>query len=170
MDKSNFSRLNMLLVIIGILIIFSGCLEQQPVPITPTPPTITPTPTPTPAPTTTLTPTITISSPTEGDQVSLRHIVEGTSAGVYGSNLKIYVLVYPIEVGRWWVQPDVNILPNGNWDTNVYFGDPANPSKDIGKKFRISVIATSVKLKEGEQLENIPDNAYRVDIKEVVRR
>ena len=163
MDKISFCRLMLVLGIIGTLAIFSGCTENPPPMITPqttTPQITTPPPTP---------PTITISSPTEENIVSLRNIVEGTSTSVYGSNLNIYVLVYPIEGGRWWVQPDVNILANGNWDTNAYFGDSANPSKDIGKKFKVSVIVTSAKLQEGQQLEKVPDNIYRVDIREVVR-
>lgn len=162
------------LVIIGVMVTFSGCVQPQSV-VTPTP-TVIPSPTTPIPPTSPPTPTqpkITVSSPKGGDNVSLRQIVKGTSTGVYGSGLSIYVLVYPIAAGGpWWVQPEVSILTNGNWETNAYFGDPANPSVDIGKKFKISAIITSVKLKEGMRfgkVEDVSGIVYRIDIEEVVR-
>ncbi|MFZ3058111.1 MAG: hypothetical protein WA102_00105 [Candidatus Methanoperedens sp.] len=179
------------LVMIGILAIFSGCIDESttmPTPTTTSIPTATPTPTltatistPTPTPTQlptviptqtfTSTPSITITSPTEGDMVTWRYIVEGTSNGVYGSKLSFYVLIYPIEAGGpWWVQPMGDISPNGNWETTAYFGrDPANYPEDSGKHFKVSAIITSTKLTEGQQLEKIPDNLNRFDIK-VVRK
>lgn len=114
-------------------------------------------------------PSITIISPTENGNVSSRNIVKGTSTNISGSNLNIYVLVCPIESQEWWVQPNVKLLSNGNWSTNAFFGDQANLQKDSGKKFMITVIATSTKLERGRTLEDIPENVYQVDITEVVR-
>lgn len=191
MENNKKGRFIMFLAVIGILAIFSGCIDKStmstPTPITSIPtanPTSTITPTPTyitPVPTTPLpttpalpantTPSITIISPKEGDIVTWRNSVEGTSNGVYGSKLSIYVLIYPVEAGGpWWVQPIVDISPNGNWDTTAYFGrDPANYPEDSGKHFKVSVIITSTKLKEGQQLEKIPENTNRYDVK-VVRQ
>lgn len=200
MGKSSFTRLMLFLGIVGILVIFSGCTERTseltptmtPSPTltffpTPTPtvtptvhtvtPTITPplTPTstsmPTPPATPTPPPSIAIVSPKDGDIVAWRYIVEGTSNGVYSSKLNIYILIYPIEAGGpWWAQPTVDISPNGNWETNVYFGrDPANYPEDSGKHFKVSAIITSERLTEGQQLEKIPGNVNRFDVK-VVRK
>lgn len=111
---------------------------------------------------------ITIDSPSENEQVSPRSIVEGTSTGIHGSNLNLYVLVYP-EGDYWWVQ-DVTIDSSGNWESNAYFGDPTKPDESIGKKFRIAVIATSEKLDVGDKFDTVPENVYRADIKGVVRK
>lgn len=111
---------------------------------------------------------ITIVLPKENDLVSKRSFVEGTSSGIYGSNLNLYVLVYP-EGDYWWVQ-ETDIDSNGNWESNAYFGDPTKPSESIGTKFRIVVIATSIQLEAGEKFDNVPENVYRADIKEVIRK
>ena len=135
------------IVAIAAVVIFAGCVEKegtaptpmQTTPITTPEPTVTPTPilTPSPIPTSTTTPTpaITITALEDGDKVSWREFVEGTSEGVYGSELNIYVLIYPTDGGGpWWVQPDVDVLRDGSWETNCYFG--REPPQDKSAHFR----------------------------------
>ncbi len=203
MGKNNFSSLILVLAVLGILAVFSGCLgsSQQGTP-NPTPeptsevtdletppettistpgeeelPASTPIPTPTPVITSSTDsvtpPKITISSPGEGDQVSLRQTVEGTSTGIYGTDYGIYVLVYPNATETdllWEVQPKVDISPNGNWNTNAYFGDPANPANDTGKHFKIAAIVSSAMMENGSLFAEIPDVVYRANINDVVRK
>lgn len=161
MSENISSHLIFFLVVTGILVV-SGCIDSQK--STPTPTATPPTPTPTATPPT---PTIAITAPREGNIVSYRYIVSGTSSGVYGSELSIYVLIYPIEVGGpWWVQPMIDISPNGNWETNVYFGrDPAQYPEDSGKHFRISAVITSIKLKEGQQWQKMPDYIVKDEVR-----
>ena len=141
-------------------------LTPSPTPTTPSPTPTTPSPTPTPSltpsptpttPSPTPTPAITITAPNSGDDVSWREIVEGTSEGVYGSELNIYVLVYPTDAGGpWWVQPDVDVLRDGSWESNCYFG--REPPHDKGAHFRVRVIITMQKLSEGQQWQKLPDH------------
>jgi hypothetical protein len=160
MCKRNFSRLMLFLVITGAIIIFSGCTETPTVISTPT---LTSTSIPS-------TSSITITSPREEDIVPWRYIVKGTSNGVDDPKLSIYVLIYPVEArGPWWVQPQVDILANGNWETTVYFGRyPAKYPEDSEAHFRVSAILTSKRLTEGQQFENIPTNINRSEI-DVIR-
>jgi len=79
---------------------------------------LTPTPTPTPTPP----PAVTITAPKEGDTVSWREFVEGSSEGVYNNpERNIYVLIYLIDAGGpWWVQPDIDVFRDGSWEVNCY--------------------------------------------------
>jgi|Deesub1362A_J573_1020465.scaffolds.fasta_scaffold06767_4 hypothetical protein len=111
--------------------------------------------------------TITIASPSDGAEVSWREVVEGISEGVHDSELNVYVLIYPINAGGpWWVQPEVDIFPDGKWEVNCYFGrDPQIYPEDKGANFRISAIVTREKLKEGQQLQKLPSYVVRDEIR-----
>lgn len=123
---------------------------------------------PTPTSTTTLTPAITITAPKSGDEVSRRELVEGTSEGVYDSDLNIYVLIYPTDAGGpWWVQPDVDVLRDGSWETNCYFG--REPPQDKGAHFRVRAIITTQDLREGQQLQKLPDYVVISETIKVIR-
>jgi hypothetical protein len=131
-------------------------------------PTPTPTPTPSPTSTVTLTPAITITAPKDGDKVSWHEFVEGTSEGVYGSELNSYVLIYPTDGGGpWWVQPDVDVLRDGSWETNCYFGRES--LQDKGAHFRVRAIITAQKLREGQQLQKLPDYVVSSETIKVIR-
>ena len=166
------------IVAIVAVVIFAGCVEEPtptPMPTTPTytpEPTVTPTPMPTETPTPTLPQSaVTITALEEGDTVLWREFVEGTSEGVYGSELNIYVLIYPIEVGGpWWVQPDVDLSHDGRWDVNCYFGrNPETHPQDRGARFRVCAIITTQKLSEGQQWQKLPDYIVKSETIEVIR-
>ncbi len=157
MKRKNIVGLIAIVAIVA-AVIFAGCVEEE-------------TPVPTPSPTaTTVVPSITITSKS-GDEVSWREFVEGTSEGVYGSDLNIYVLVYPTDAGGpWWVQPDVDVLRDGSWETNCYFGrDPKLHPEDKGAHFRICAIMTTEKLREGQQLQKLPDYVVKSETVKVTR-
>jgi len=167
------------IVAIAAVVIFAGCVEKKeptptPIPTTPTytpEPTVTPTPSLTPTPTPTPTSAITITVPKDGDKVSWREFVEGTSEGVYGSELNIYVLIYPIAGGGpWWVQPDVDVFRDGSWEVSCYFGrNPATNPEDKGAHFRVRAIITAQKLREGQQLQKLPDYIVSSETIKVIR-
>ena len=182
-------------IAIASVVIFAGCVEEPtpevtPTPVPTTPITATPIPTPeataTPAATPTATPTseatatptptpgpaVTIAAPEEGATVSWREFVEGTSEGVYGSDLSdIYVLIYPIDAGGpWWVQPEVDVSHDGSWEVNCYFGrNPATHPDDRGARFRVCAIITTQKLSEGQQWQKLPDYVVKSETINVVR-
>ncbi|MCW7071560.1 MAG: hypothetical protein OCU12_04420 [Methanophagales archaeon] len=161
MKRKNIVGLIALVAIVA-AVIFAGCVEEE-----------TPVPTPSPTATTvvpSVVPSITITSKS-GDEVSWREFVEGTSEGVYGSDLNIYVLVYPTDAGGpWWVQPDVDVLRDGSWETNCYFGrDPKLHPEDKGAHFRICAIMTTEKLREGQQLQKLPDYVVKSETVKVTR-
>jgi len=170
------------IVAIAAVVIFAGCVEKPaptPTPITtptpspsPTPsPVVSPTPTPTSTPTVSPTPppAVAITAPKEGDKVSRREFVEGTSEGVYNNpERNIYVLIYPIDAGGpWWVQPEVDISHDGSWEVNCYFG--REPPQDKGARFRVCAIITTQKLSEGQQWQKLPDYVVKSETLKVIR-
>ena len=115
-----------------------------PAPITPT--TTTPTPPPPPPPSTT---SLTITSPKDGSVVDYRRTIKGTSKGVHGSSNYISIIVQPHESGEYWVQPEVQPSPNGDWSVLVYFGDDAT-AKYKDKKFTVFALINSSRFAEGK--------------------
>lgn len=112
---------------------------------------------------------ISILSPRNGDQVSYRTSIEGSSEKVYGTDWKIYVLIKP-ENDVYYVQPGVSVSSGGRWELIPYFGrDPAQSTEDIGKSFKISAIVTKDSLKEGKWDKTFPNYVARVDVN-VVRK
>jgi hypothetical protein len=78
------------------------------------------------------------------------------------------VLIYPTDGGGpWWVQPDVDVLRDGSWETNCYFG--REPLQDKGAHFRVRAIITAQKLREGQQLQKLPDYVVSSETIKVIR-
>jgi hypothetical protein len=105
--------------------------------------------------------TISISSPSSGDTVKYRELVSGSSSGVYGSDLHLYVLVNPIESGEeWWIQTEATVSSDGSWQTIAQFGEDIE--EHIGKEYRVSAIVTSDELSLGK-LDDSPLVECRTD-------
>jgi hypothetical protein len=76
--------------------------------------------------------------------------------GVYGTPLKIYVVVLPHESeDEYWVQKEVTLLDTGSWSTLAYFGSDAT-SKDSGKKFTVYAVLSTSTLPVGKMSQK-PD-------------
>ncbi|HEX3553489.1 MAG TPA: hypothetical protein VIA62_09700 [Thermoanaerobaculia bacterium] len=94
---------------------------------------------------------IEITSPVEGADVGREETVSGSASD---SNLSVYVLIRPVRSSTWWVErPPAPTNRNGSWKTDCYFG---TPSKGVGEAFEVIAIVTEQKLKEGDQIDELP--------------
>jgi hypothetical protein len=108
---------------------------------------------------------IDITAPLDKADVPERPIIEGT---VSDSSAKVWVIVHPMEVGDYWVQPRITVEKNGTWRVMAYTGRPGN--LDIGKYFEIMAVANpKAALKEGAILAGWPE-AQEVSKSIVVKR
>lgn len=96
---------------------------------------------------------INITAPPDKTQVPERPIIEGI---VSDPGAKVWVIVHPMEVADYWVQPCVTIEKSGTWRVMVYIGRPGN--MDVGKYFEIMAVANpKAALKEGVILNGWPE-------------
>lgn len=119
---------------------------------TPVPPTLPPPSTPTHRP---VVPSVTITTPRDGDSVSLGLRVEGDASGVAAGRVPdtpppwIYVVLRPIPGDpnqSWWVQPYPLIEASGSWDAFIFVGIE---SDQPGTPFDICAIVSSERLSVG---------------------
>jgi hypothetical protein len=135
----------------------------------------TPTPTPTlngrtPMPSPMLTPTpnrpLSITAPADNEQVVELPFVEGT---VSDSTAKVWVIVHPMEVAGFWVQPAVTVREGGKWKVQIHIGRPGNV--DVGKHFEIMAVANPKNsLKEGDILKGWAEAQWKSQVIEVIRK
>lgn len=107
-----------------------------------------------------------IINPKDGSLVFQRSMVDGNSSVIAG--MKVYVLVWPLEAnGPWWVQ-STKTKPDGNWESNAYFGREG--SIDVGKPFKIIAILTDQELKAGDTFNDLPEHLAKSGEIGVTRR
>jgi hypothetical protein len=107
-----------------------------------------------------------ITAPADDVKVVYRAIIEGI---VSDPAATVWVVIHPMEVSDYWVQPAVTVGENGRWRVQVYIGRPL--SGDIGKRFEVRAFANSkASLKEGDVLRTWPDAQSKSQVVEVVRK
>ncbi len=107
---------------------------------------------------------ITIKSPTDGARVPARLIVRGV---VIDRNVQVWVIVHPVALSSYWIQPPVLIKSDGRWGVKVYIGRVGY--QDVGMEYEIMAIADpKQKLVEGDVL-GWPKAKWRSDIVTVIR-
>jgi hypothetical protein len=105
-------------------------------------------------------------APTEASQVDERPIVEGL---VSDPKSEVWVIVHPLEVSDYWVQPRATVRQGGKWKVKIYIGRPG--VADVGKSFEIRAVANPLaNIKEGDILDNWPQADAISDVVEVTRR
>jgi len=120
-------------------------------PVTPTPtpsssPTLTPTPTPTPH--------VEITAPTNGENVSMIYLAQGTHSGLIDNpSLNLYVLLHPHPTDKWWVQNLPTVFSDGSWQTTIYFG---TETQRIGDDYTVSAVITTEELEVADVLSRLP--------------
>jgi len=111
-------------------------------------------------------PMLSITAPDDKAHVSDRPIVEGTVAD---PTVKVWVVVHPMEVSDYWVQPGIIVRKDGTWRVMLYIGRPGKI--DVGKRFEIMAVANpTVNLSEGKILSGWPEARWRSQVLEVVRK
>ena len=107
-----------------------------------------------------------ITTPVENDALGELPFVEGT---VSDPNAKVWVIVHPMEVSDYWVQPPVTVKDGGKWKVQIHIGRPG--AADIGKHFEIMAIANpTADLKSGDKLKAWPSAKWKSQVVEVVRK
>ena len=104
--------------------------------------------------------------PKEGDRVPERPYVSGRVAD---ATVEVWVIIHPLVVGGYWVQPRPSVRKDGSWKASVYVGRPG--SIDIGKGFEMRAVANPrEQLAEGEMLASWPEARWESEIMEVFRK
>ncbi len=107
-----------------------------------------------------------ITSPKNGDTVPERPYVAGK---VSNPNAAVWVIVHPMEVSDYWVQPRLTVNEDGTWRVGIYVGRTGNA--DSGKRYEIMAIANPKRpLKEGDVMRYWPDAESKSEVVEVVRK
>jgi len=107
-----------------------------------------------------------ITAPADKSQVPERPLVEGT---VSDANASVWVVVHPMEVADYWVQPAVTVREDGTWKVMAYMGRPGDI--DVGKQFEIMAFANPAEpLKEGDVLKGWPKAQAKSQVIEVTRK
>ncbi len=110
--------------------------------------------------------TLRISSPADGTEVPERPFIEGA---VTDQGATIRVIVHPMEVSEYWVQPAVGVKEDGKWKVMIYIGRPG--TVDVGKRFEVMAVANPrIKLSEGTVLTEWPQAKAKSQIVELIRR
>jgi hypothetical protein len=105
-----------------------------------------------------------ITAPKEGAKVQEKPFVEGT---VSDPNTRVWVVVHPMAISTYWVQPAVTVKENGTWKVKVNIGH-GNEGK--GEQFEVMAVANpKVNLKEGDQLATWPNAEAKSQVVEVTR-
>lgn len=105
-----------------------------------------------------------ILSPSDNGTVSRREAVHGV---VSNPADKLWLVVHPVDVPVYWVQPGITVDKDGSWETTAYFGRAV----DVGKRFEIMVLANPQKeLKEADALDGWPKAQWTSSVIEVIRK
>lgn len=109
---------------------------------------------------------IEISLPQDRTEVPERLYVEGT---VIDPGSEVWVIIHPLGLSDYWVQPYVSVNDDGTWEVKTYTGRPGDT--DGGKQFEIIAIANPTEeLNEGEILNGWPDAQWSSEIVTVTRK
>lgn len=106
-----------------------------------------------------------ITSPAPNAKVGARAMVEGT---VGDATATVWVVVHPLEVSDYWVQPRVTVKEDGNWKVMAYFGEAGRAHR--GKRFEIMAVRNPKdRLSEGNKLAFWPEAEQASQVVEVLR-
>ena len=109
---------------------------------------------------------IRIISPMANGTANAQTFVEGH---VSDPKAKVWVIIHPMEVSSYWVQPSVSVDKKGTWKVSAYFGRSSNI--DVGKQFELIAIANpKASLKEGDVLSEWPKAHWSSEVVEVTRK
>jgi hypothetical protein len=108
-----------------------------------------------------------IQSPKKDEEVGVETMVTGK---VSDPSSRVYVLIRPLRRREWWVQR-MPAPPSreGEWETYCYFG---TDTEGGGEPYEIIAIASKARLdlKEGQKLDDVPDQGVHSDIVRVRRK
>lgn len=108
---------------------------------------------------------IQITSPHDGSEVLWRTYAEGKISDL---DAEVWVIVHPMDVSAYWVQPSVSVKEDGTWKVQIYLGRAEDI--DVGKKFEIVAVANpSDVFSEADILGGWPDAQWSSQVVTVTR-
>lgn len=107
---------------------------------------------------------ITISSPIQGATVDQRQDVSGH---VSDASTNVVIVVHPVTVSEFWVQPPVSVGNNGQWKVKAYFG---RQGMDQGVEYEIRAFANPRPPVQEGKYSTWPTSIARSDVVTVKRR
>lgn len=72
-----------------------------------------------------------IKVPVQNERVPERPFVERTLSDPKAT---VWVIVHPMEISNYWVQPTVSVMENSTWKVKIYVGRPEQGIGDIHDK------------------------------------
>jgi hypothetical protein len=109
---------------------------------------------------------ISITSPHDNAEVDRPARTEGI---VSHPDAQVHIIVHPVGVPEYWVQPRASVHEDGKWTTMVYLGRPDINNPD--KQYELMAIADPEKpVKVGDMLKKWPSSKWRSNIIRVKRR
>lgn len=106
-----------------------------------------------------------ITEPLDGAKVDPRPMVKGT---VDDPSADVWVIIHPMEVADYWVQPRLTVRENGTWRVSAYVG---REGMDIGQEFEVMAVANPKStLTEGMKLGGWPEAEWKSQIVDVTRK
>lgn len=109
---------------------------------------------------------IRITEPKDGDLVGYRPYIQGTVAD---PDAEVWVIVHPINLSAYWVQPSVSVKGDGTWKVELYMGRAGDI--DVGKQFEILAVANpKAMLNEADVLSSWPNAQWNSQVIKVTRR
>lgn len=110
-------------------------------------------------------PNLRINEPLNGDRVTSRQMVKGT---VSNPTAEVWVVIHPMEVAEYWVQPRLTVREDGTWKVSAYVG---REGMDSGKDFEIMAVANPRNpLSEGMKLSGWPEAEWYSNVIDITRR
>ena len=112
---------------------------------------------------------VSIQNPKNGDNVSWRYLVEGSSSANDTYGQKVFLLIWPFESnGPWWVQP-TETFSDGSWQSYAFFGrDPRLTPEDTNTHYRLVALLTKENITEGQSFSYLPDVPKSFRSKEII--
>ena len=85
--------------------------------------------------------------------------VSGVSERVADFNLRVYILIYPVEPhgGGWWIQPSVVMKSDGSWSGRAWIGCSGYPPH-VGDTLNIQAIVTTPERVKNRPMVDDPDD------------
>ncbi|MBM3300856.1 MAG: hypothetical protein FJY85_12990 [Deltaproteobacteria bacterium] len=107
-----------------------------------------------------------ILEPVDGQSVVERQYVSGKTTD---SSAEVWVIIHPMEVSDYWVQPRTSVRDDGTWKVSAYVGRPGGI--DVGRLFEIRAVANPKQdLREGQVLSYWPEAQWKSKVIEVKRK
>jgi hypothetical protein len=106
-----------------------------------------------------------LTTPPDRATVPHRPLIEGR---ISDPGAQVCVVIHPMEVSDYWVQPPVSVREDGSWRVQVFIGRPG--MIDVGKSFELMAFGNPRwRLSEADVLDWWPEAEWHSQLIEVVR-